>query len=249
MPQSVFDVGDLITSRLTLGVTPDGTTSATVTVYRPGGVALTGLNTTAWAGDQKSVQWYATDDGTAGGIITAGVADGDWLAIWRVTGTGASVTPKVYPVAPLPGTSTRPAWSPFLSDVADHVPWLTVDTITPGAQTYLGTFTGTTTPTDEQVQRHIDTAVAMTGALLGTLPASMYRMARGVATVRAAASVARAFPRNRSDIDTADRLATQAVTDMTALTSAAETGGTVSPTGAVPVMYAPESPWYADLDL
>jgi hypothetical protein len=37
MPQTVYDVGDPITSRLKLGVTPDGTTVATVAVQRPDG--------------------------------------------------------------------------------------------------------------------------------------------------------------------------------------------------------------------
>jgi hypothetical protein len=152
VPQTVFDQGDLITSRLNLGVTPDDTTTATVTVQRPDGTAIAGLNTSAWAGMEKTVQWWATDDGTAAGTTTSSA--GDWLAVWRVTGTGASVTAKVYPVRPLPSASSdRPPWAPFLSDVADHVPWLTVDTVTPGSQVYLGTFTGRTTPTDEQVQR------------------------------------------------------------------------------------------------
>jgi hypothetical protein len=247
MPQTVYDVGDLIASRINLGVTPDGTTAASVAVYRPDGTLITGLNTSAWAGMEKTVQWWATDTG-AQGAATANAA-GDWLAVWTVTGTGASVSPKVYNVIPLPGTSTRPAWSPFLSDVADHVPWLTVDTTTPGSQVYLGTFTGRTTPTDEQAQRHIDTAVTMTGALLGTVPASLYRMARSVAAVRAAATLARAFPRSRADVDTADQLGAQAVSDMTLLTTAAEVAGTSPASSPVPVMYAPEPSWFGDLDL
>jgi hypothetical protein len=111
---------------------------------------------------ETTAQFYATDDGTASGTTLA--AAGDWLAVWKVTGTGASVTAKVYNVAPLPGTSTRPSWSPFLSDVADHVPFLTIDPTVPGSQVYLGTFTGWTSPTDEQAQRHIDRAVAIVGA-------------------------------------------------------------------------------------
>src|SRR4051812_44679591 len=247
MPQTVFDVGDLVTSRLNLGVTPDGTTAATVAVYRPDGVALTGLNTSAWVGMEKTVQWWATDTGLAGGTIAA--AAGDWLAVWTVTGTGASVSAKVYPVAPLPGTGTRPPWSPFLSDVADHVPWLTVDTTTPGSQIYLGTFTGRTTPTDEQAQRHVDNAVAVVGALLGALPAGAYRLARAVAAERAAASLARAFPRNRGDIDTADQLAAQVAADMTVLSTAAEVAGSSPPSSPLPVLIAPDPVWYGDLDL
>lgn len=144
MPQTVYDVGDPITSRLKLGVTPDGGTVATVTVKRPDGATIAGLTPGAFVGDEKTVQWYATDDGTPNGTVLA--AAGDWLAVWKVTGTGASVAAKVYNVAPLPGTSTRAGWSPFLSDVADFVPFLTVDTVTPGSQLYLGTFTGVTSP-------------------------------------------------------------------------------------------------------
>jgi hypothetical protein len=248
VPQTVFDQGDLITSRLNLGVAPDGTTTATVAVQRPDGTTIAGLNTSAWAGMEKTVQWWATDDGTAAGTTTSSA--GDWLAVWRVTGTGASVTAKVYPVRPLPSASSdRPPWAPFLSDVADHVPWLTVDTVTPGSQVYLGTFTGRTTPTDEQVQRHIDAAVSVVGAGLGTLPASMYRMARGVAAVRAASTVAQAFPRNRTDLDTADRLAARASSDLLVLTAAAEVAGSSPPASPAPVMYAPEPSWWGDLDL
>jgi hypothetical protein len=247
MPQTVFDVGDLIASRLNLGVTPDGTTAASVVVYRPDGTVITGLNTSAWVGMEKTVQWWATNDGTPGAATTA--AAGDWLAVWTVTGTGASVSAKVYPVTPLPGTGTRPAWSPFLSDVADHVPYLSVDTTTPGSQVYLGTFTGRTTPTDEQAQRHVDNAVAVVGALLGTLPSGTYRLARAVAAVRAAASLARAFPRNRADLDTADQLAAQSAVDMATLTTAAEVAGSSPSASPLPVMYAPSPTWYGDLDL
>jgi hypothetical protein len=248
VPQTVYDTGDPITSVLDLGVAPGGDTVVTLTVTGPAGQNIT-VSPGAFVGNLKTAQWYATDTGAVGGTITAGVADGDWLAVWRVTGTGASVTAKVYPVAPLPGTGTRPAWSPFLSDVADHVPWLTVDTITPGSQVYLGTFTGRTTPTDEQVQRHIDAAVSIVGAGLGTLPASVYRMARGVAAVRAASTVALAFPRSRTDLDTGDRLAARASADLAVLTGAAEVAGSSPPASPAPVMYAPVPNWFGDLDL
>jgi hypothetical protein len=129
MPQTVYDVGDPITSRLKLGVTPDGSTIATVTLQRPDGTSIS-VTPGAWVGDEKTAQFYATDDGTVSGTLLA--AAGDWLAVWKVVGTGASVTPKVYNVAPLPGTGTRASWSPFLSDVADHVPYLTIDPTIPG---------------------------------------------------------------------------------------------------------------------
>ena len=249
MPQTVFDVGDLITSRLKLGVTPDGSTVASVVVRRPDGTALAGLATTAWAGDEKTVQFYATDDGTAGGTATPGVADGDWLAVWTVTGTGASVTPKVYSVAPLPGTGIRPAWSPFLAEVADFVPWLTVDTVTPGSTAFLGTFTGQTAPSDEQAQRHVDRARTVVAARLGTIGADLQPLARSVVALKAAASLARSFPRNRADVDTADQLTAQAAEAWTELKAAVDVADTAPALTPGPVMYAPAPNWWGDVDL
>lgn len=241
MAQNVFDPGDPITSRLKLGVTPDGTTIATVTVQRPDGTAIAGLTPSGWAGDEKTVQFYATDDGTASGpVINAG---GDWLVVWRVAGTGASVAPKVYSVQPLPGATTRVAWSPFLSDVADHVPFLTMDLTAPGSQTWLGTFTGVTSPTDEQAQRHIDQAVAIVGAGLGTLTGALPRMARSVAAIWAAASLARAFARDDTQRSLAADLASAASAQLTTLKQAADNAGADSLSPA-PVMYAPDPvPW------
>lgn len=212
--QSVFDAGDPITSRLKLGVAPDGTTDATVVVKRPDGTPLAGLIVSAWGGtggDEKVVQWYATDDGAPPpSVATEGVADGDWLAVWTVTGTGASVTPKVYSVRPLPTTTTRPRYMPFLSDVADFVPWLTLDTTIPGGQTFLGTFTGNTVPTDEQVQRHINRVVGPIQDRWPALPSSLYRAVRTYVVVRVAANLARAFPANNADLRDADALSRQA---------------------------------------
>jgi hypothetical protein len=75
MPQTVFDVGDPITSRLKLGMSPDLIlTAATVRVYRPSGVELPGLTPSGWGGvdgDEKTVQWYDTDDGTTTGTSLA----------------------------------------------------------------------------------------------------------------------------------------------------------------------------------
>lgn len=250
MPKTVFNAGNPITSRLKLGITPDGTTNATIVVSRPDGTPIAGFAVGGWsgtAGDEKTAQWYATDDGFPGS--TTANADGDWLAVWTVTGTGASVTPKVYPVEPLPGTSTRPDWSPFLSDVADHVPFLTIDTTTPGGQVYLGTFTGSTTPTDEQAQRLLDQAVTVIAARVGVLPATLYPLARAAATVRAAASILRAFPRNRDDRDAADVLDRRADADMVQLVDSAEAAGSATQTGPVPVGFFPDPPCYGDWNL
>lgn len=240
MPQTVYDVGDPITSRLKLGVAPDGTTVATVIVQRPDGTAIA-VSPGGWVGDEKTVQFWATDDGTAGG--TTASAAGDWLVVWKVTGTGASVTPKVYNVAPLPGTSTRPAWSPFLSDVADHVPFLTIDTTQPAEQVYLGTFTGVTSPTDEVAQRHIDRAASVVGAGFGTLTGALPGMARTVTALWAAASLCRAFARDDATRSLADSLTAQANAQLKILQGAVENAGS-STLNALPVLIAPDPvPW------
>jgi hypothetical protein len=240
MPQTVYDVGDLITSRLKLGVTPDVTSLATVTLQRPDGTSIA-VTPGAWVGDEKTAQFYATDDGTTAGTLLASA--GDWLAVWKVTGTGASVTPKVYNVAPLPGTSTRVSWSPFLSDVADHVPYLTIDPTIPGSQVYLGTFTGYTSPTDEQAQRHIDDAVAIVGAGVGTLTGSLPRMARSVAATWAAATLCRAFARDAETVARAADLMRQAQADLKILTAAVDNTGSTT-LNAVPVLRGPDPvPW------
>jgi hypothetical protein len=240
MAQSVFDVGDPITSRLKLGVTPDGSTNATVRVYRPDGTLIVGLTQTAWVGDEKTVQFYATDDGTAGGTVTAGVSDGDWLVIWAVTGTGASVSPKVYSVQALPGTASRPRWMPFLSDVADYAPYLTLDSTVPGAQTYLRTFTGNTTPTDDQAQRHIARVAEPIQDRWPDLTADLYRSARTYVTLRAAANIIRAFGRTAEERAGAADLTTQADAAWAEFVSLAN-DSTTSPTatGQVPVWAFP----------
>jgi hypothetical protein len=246
MTQTVFTAGNPITSRLALGVTPDGTTNASVVVRRPDGSTVSTTAPSPWVGDQKTVQWYATDTGLAGGTTAA--TAGDWIAVWTVTGTGATTAAKVYSVAPLAGTSTRPDWSPFLSEVADFVPYLSVDAISPGTQIYLGTFTGSTSPTDEQAQRHIDAAVAFVGAGFATLTPALARMARAVAATRAAATLARAFARNAADLDLASALDRQAAADLAVLGGAVENAGSTA-LSAVPVLYAPEPVGWGDLML
>lgn len=241
MPQTVYDVGDPITTRLKLGVTPDGSSVAALTVQRPDGTVIAGITPGAWVGDEKTAQFYATDDGTPSGTVLA--ADGDWLAVWKVAGTGASVTPKVYNVAPLPGTATRVDWSPFLSDVADHVPFLTYDTQTPGSQVWLGTFTGYTSPTDEQAQRHIDKAVTVVGAGLGLLTGTLPGMARAVAAMWAAATLCRAFGRDAETRALADSMLRQAQADLKVLQQAADNVG-ADTLSALPVLIAPDPvPW------
>jgi hypothetical protein len=246
MPQTVYDAGDPITSRIKLGVVPDGTTQLTVTVTSPTGTTINPL-ISGWENtDERTAQFYATADGTDSGTTVG--ADGDWLVVWRIVGTGANVLPKVYNVAPLPGTGIRPVWSPFLSDVADHVPYLTVDSITPGTQVYLGTFTGYTAPTDEVAQRHVDKAVALMLPRMSGITAALRPAARSVAALRAAASIARAYPRRPEDMSTADALTRDADAAWKALVDAAEDEGT-STTVASPVWFMPTPPAWGDQNL
>lgn len=249
MPQTVFDVGDPITSRLTLGLTPDGTTSVTVTVRRPDGTAITGLTTSGWlgaGGDEKTVQWFATDDGTVGGTTLA--AAGDWLAVWKIIGTGANTLAKVYSVRPLPGTSTYAAYLPFLSEVGDYVPWLTLDTTAPGADTFLGTFTGATWPSDEQVHRVTMNVARPITARWPALSSTLYDLARSYIALRTAAQLARAFPRSENDLTLADRLASEADSLWSTLTELSDNATANDPTAVAqaPVWAFPEPVSWGD---
>lgn len=252
MAQTVYDVGDLITSRLDLGVTPDGTTVATFTVQRPDGVLISGLSATGWVGQQKTVQFWATDDGTSTG--TKVHSSGDWLVIWSVTGTGSSVSAKIYNVRALPSPSeSRPAWTPFLSDVADYVAYLTVDKTTPGQQVYLGTFTGNTVPTDEQVQRIVDRETQIVeSATIGTfsMPTLLYPMASAVVALRAAAIIARTYQRtDEIDLRFANTLDAWAKTALEDLVKAVAEQGGGPGSGPAPVGYFPDAPYWQDLYL
>jgi hypothetical protein len=247
VPQTVYDVGDPIKSRLKLGVVPDVTTSASVVVYRPDGTAIAAPPVSAWENvDEKTATFYATNDGTAGASKTLAV--GDWVVIWTVTGTGASTAAKVYNVRALPEPSNiRPDWAPFLSDVADYVPRLTVDMVTPGSATEYGTFNGSTTPTDEQAQRLIDKAVASIEARFGELDVAFEPMAKTVASLRAAAAIARAYPRGPDDLSTAEQLDARADAEMAVLIEAVGSSGVIDVTGLLPQYAFPEpQTWYLD---
>jgi hypothetical protein len=248
MAQTVFDVGDPITSRFKLGVIPDGTTNVTVTVTRPDGGVIAGLTMSGWLGtdgDERTVQWYATNDGTSGGAID--VAYGDWLAVWKVVGQGASVSAKVYSVYPLPGQGALPPWQPFLREVADYVPWLTLSTAIPGGDTFLGTFTGDTYPSDEQAVRHIERVVRPISLRWPDLASSVYEQARTYVVLRSAASLARAYPRTSGDTATAADLDKQADAAWKLLESSAD-DTTTSPTGTgqSPIWAFPEPVAWGD---
>lgn len=223
MAQTVYDHGDPITSRLTLGVTPDGTTTVSVQWLLPSGGTTAGTVVGPISGDQYTSQQ-----------LTGVTGPGDYVAVWTVAGTGAGVQTKVYNVRRLPGSAPdRAAWVPFLSDVADHVPRLTVDTVTPGSAIEYGTFTGTTSPTDEQVQRLIDAAAATLAATVGTVDTALYGLARAVTALRAAAAVQRAYPRDPSDLNTASQLDARAEAELKRLITANTAAGQASVPAAV----------------
>lgn len=249
--QTVFDAGDPITSRLKLGVTPDGTTIADILVYRPDGTLLTGVAESGPVGDEYTAQWYATQTGLAGGEALPG----DWVAVWTVNGTGAGVQPKVYNVRALPSpSSTRPTWTPYLSEVADYVPRLTIDVTTPGSAVEYGTFNGNTNPTDGQAQRILDGAVNSIDGRVGTITTALAGLARVVASQRAAAAILRAYPRSTSptaDLQAADALDRRADLDLTVLIAgAADSSGSVGDANAqLPAWTFPSPPAWGDLNL
>jgi hypothetical protein len=245
MAQTVFDPGDPITSRLTLGVTPDGSTVASVVVTRPDGTVITGLTPSSWVGDVKTVQWYATDDGTSDSTTDA--ASGDWLAVWTVIGTGASVSPKIYAVQALPTAEPALLYQPFLHEVGDLVSWLTLSTVIPGGSTFLGTFTGETWPTDEVVARQIRLVTAPVAARWPDLSTSLRPVARNYIAVAVAAILARSYPRPGDDRSDATALERQAEAMWEQLVQLAD-DQTTSPaaTAQVPVWSFPEPVAWGD---
>jgi hypothetical protein len=186
--QTVFDLGDPVTSRLSLGVTPDGTTGATLIILKPDGSTLSPAPAVTGPAGQDYIATFTAS------------APGDWVAIWTVTGTGSGVQAKVYNVRTLPGPSdTRPVWSPFLSAVGDYIPSKTRD-ITPGSDVIFGTFNGLTHPDDGQVQRMLDNAVTGILSRITSVAPSMWDQAGAVAALRAAADIELAWPDRSSDL-------------------------------------------------
>ena len=145
-------------------------------------------------------------------------------------------------------------WAPVLADVARHIPTRTRDTVTPGSDSMLGTFTASTTPTDEQAQAVLDSAVAWVLSEAGPLPptfdanyALISASARDTAAWRAAADIELAYPNRDADVRTAAQLDQRAKDALAGLLRAmvlTETGA-VEP---VPVWQSPLPPSWADID-
>lgn len=137
------------------------------------------------------------------------------------------------------------AWEPTLQQVAIWVPWLTVDTTTPGQQTPSGTFTATTEPSAVHAQEHISQAALFVGAGAGTIPSSLYDLAAAITALRAAIALALAYPRDDQDIRAiVAAMQAQYATDWKAFLVAVDNSGGDDPATASPVLYAPDPvPW------
>lgn len=118
-----------------------------------------------------------------------------------------------------------PVWAPVLAQVADHVPYMTVDTVTPGSQAYLGTFNELTTPTDDQAQRLIDAAWPSVAAAVGVIVEPVWPLAQSVAALRAAAAIVRSYPRDDGDLARAAALDARADADLARLIAANDSAG------------------------
>jgi hypothetical protein len=121
------------------------------------------------------------------------------------------------------------SWPPSLVDVADHIPTRTRDLSDPGSDTLLGTFTDDTTPTADEAQRIIDTAVATVQSAVPTVSPGLEVLARDAAAWRAAADIELAYPERDADIQQVyDRLNARADLALKRLIEAAEAAGTSS---------------------
>lgn len=104
-------------------------------------------------------------------------------------------------------TTTAVVTAPTLEQVADYIQDRTLAVSSPGTETYLGTFTADTTPTDLQAGRLIGEAVSHVQTRLGHLiDTTLASQATSIAAVRAAALIELAYPQRAGDLSTYDRL-------------------------------------------
>ncbi|MFD6565386.1 hypothetical protein [Micromonospora profundi] len=145
-----------------------------------------------------------------------------------------------------PLAADPPIWVPTLAQVADHVPYMTVDTVTPGQQQYLNTFNDLTTPTGVQAQRLTDGAWPSVAAATGVLAQAVWPLAQHVAALRAAAAIVRAYPRDDGDLARAAALDARADADLLRLIAAndAAGGGAGNSVDLLPTYsFPPPAPW------
>lgn len=134
--------------------------------------------------------------------------------------------------------ATEP-WAPTLEEVAGHIPTRTRDGAVPGSDAYTGTFSATTTPTEDQAQRITDAAVAAVAGAVGAVSARLEPLARDAAGWRAAADIELAYPQRDADVTVYDQLDARAKDALARLlTVAGDEGG--GPDALSPVWCFPD---------
>ncbi|MEV4179938.1 hypothetical protein AB0J28_00645 [Streptosporangium canum] len=145
-------------------------------------------------------------------------------------------------------------WAPTLEQVADHIPTRTRDATTPGSDALLGTWNEHTTPTAEQANRYIASAVAeVLGAVAGTVPATptyLAGLARKAASLRAAADIELAYPDRDADVRVFEQLDQRAKDALQRLIDAVSDSGSTGTEGSLlPVWSFPDPGWPGDYPL
>lgn len=120
----------------------------------------------------------------------------------------------------------EPSWRPSLEQVADYVPWRTLtraeSSTTEGEDTYQATFSATTRPPGEAVERLIGNAAARVGARIGLLHDSLQGAARTATCLLTASWIERSWPEDQDAQTRADALEKQGELLLDELASANE---------------------------
>ncbi|MFI7468139.1 hypothetical protein [Nonomuraea sp. NPDC049646] len=144
------------------------------------------------------------------------------------------------------------SWAPTLEQVADHIPTRTRSAATPGSDTLLGTFSASTTPTDEQATRHIRYACSEVLAAIGSLPPTpthLAELAAEAAALRAAADIELAYPRRQADVSVYEQLNARAVAALQRLIDAVNDAGSGPEGSLLPQWSMPLPGWPGDYPL
>lgn len=214
------DVGDSITPSVDV-YDWDNTTAATLTILDPDKIATAGVNPVAnlVTVDGIPSDGYPAPDPVQVQRWTVNPVllnkSTDWVFIWTVTGNGGGVQSETVWVEALPEPGGV-AWRPTRGGVADYVRHRTVPEAFESQGEPLGTFTESTTPPGDSVDRIITRAVGWVLTATGTLDPQVYDAANEVASLRAAGFVELAG-RPTVDRDLANALFQQADTALKAL--------------------------------
>lgn len=193
---------------VTLSVAPfDAGTTVAAFLIDPTGLQIIALG----LDDDGSGTWTGTIAADDLNVV------GNWSVKWVVEGLGATIAWDTLTVLPDPGQPVSSAYDPTLTQVADYIPGRTLTYLTPGVETYLGTFTEDTTPSDEQVGRLIRSAVNTVTSRVGVVQDVLADRARDVAACLTAAYVELAFPVRAADLNTYDKLSALAEAKLAAL--------------------------------